>query len=149
MQELASMRVDERPSTATSSSLSAFVEEHLKETNGWLSQIYNHTESRHSDFVRIAQLLHDRQERAERWSQGTYVLAGHSFNSMSALLDLFQRYVLVPQLAAMNPQADAVKVAKTEIEASRAAAVTKRKNVERRLDLPKESPLVRRTRALA
>ncbi len=141
MQELASMSLRDQPSTATSGPLPEFIQEHLKETNKWLTEIYDHTEDRHSDFVRIANLLHDRQARAERWSQAAYVLAGRSFNSMTALLDLFQRYVLVPQLAAMNPQEDAVKIAKTETEASCAAAVTKWKSVERKLDLPKDGKI--------
>jgi hypothetical protein len=136
MQELALMRV-EPPSTDSGPDAA----EHVKETNRCLSEIYDQIEGRHSDFVRIAQLLHDRQERAERWSQAAYVLAGRSFNSMTALLDLFQRYVLVPQLAAMNPQEDAVKMAKTETEASCAAAVTKWKSVERKLDHPKDGKI--------
>lgn len=139
--ELASVPLNDQSSTTSSGPPAEFIQEHLKETNRWLSDIYDHTEDRHSDFVRIAKLLHDRQERAERWSQAAYVLAGRSFNSMSALLDLFQRYVLVPQLAAMNPQADAEKIAKTETEASCAAAVTKRKSVERKLRLPKDGKI--------
>jgi hypothetical protein len=135
MQELASMRV-EPPSTASGPD-AAFALEHVKETNRCLSEIFYQVEDRHSDFVRIAQLLNDRQERSERWSEAAYVLSGHSFNAIFALLDLFGRYVLVPQLAAMNPQADAVKIAKTETEASSAAAAAKRKGLERRLKLPK------------
>jgi hypothetical protein len=141
MQELASVPLKDQSSTTMSGPLAEFIQEHLKETNRWLSDISDHTEDRHSDFVRIAKLLHDRQERAERWSQAAYVLAGRSFNSMTALLDLFQRYVLVPQLAAMNPQADAVKDAKAETEASCAAAVTKRRSVERKLRLPKDGKI--------
>jgi len=132
MQELALMRV-EPPSTGSGPDAA----EHVKETNRCLSEIYDQIEGRHSGFVRIAQLLHDRQERAERWSEAAYVLAGHSFNAIFALLDLFGRYVLVPQLAAISPQADAVKIAKTETEASTAAAAAKRKGLERRLKLPR------------
>ena len=123
--------------TSTAGPDATFALHHVKETNRCLSEIFHQIEDRHSDFVRIAQLLHDRQERGERWSEASYVLAGHSFNAIFALLDLFGRYVLVPQLAAMSPQADAVKIAKTETEASSAAAAARRKGLERRLKLPK------------
>jgi hypothetical protein len=135
MQELASMPVE--PPPTSSGPDAGFAVEHVKETNRCLGEIFHQIEDRHSDFVSIAQLLHDRQERAERWSEAAYVLAGHSFNAIFGLLDLFGRYVLVPQIAAMSPQADAVKIAKTETEASSAAAAAKRKGLERRLKLPK------------
>jgi hypothetical protein len=141
MQELALMHAEERPSNGNSGLLAEFVQEQVKQTNRLLSEIFDCIEGRHSSFVRVAQLLYDRQERAERWSQAAYVLAGRSFTSMSALLDLFERYVLVPQLAAMNPQADAVKTAKKEIEASCAAAAAKRKKLERRLRVPKDNKI--------
>lgn len=141
MQELALMHAEERPSNGNSGLLAEFVQEQVNETNRLLSEIFDCIEGRHSSFVRVAQLLYDRQERAERWSQAAYVLAARSFDSMSALLDLFERYVLVPQLVAMNPQADAVKAAKKETEASCAAAAAKRKRLERRLRLPKDSKI--------
>jgi hypothetical protein len=131
MQELALMRTNDP------SSESGQVAALIQDMNRCLGLIHDQTDGRHADFVRIAQLLYDRQERTERWSEAAYVLAGHSFNAIFALLDLFRRYVLVPQVAAMSPQGDAVKIAHAEVEASTAAAAAKRKGVERRLKLPK------------
>ena len=133
------MRV-EPPSTAGPDATFA-LHHHVKETNRCLSEIFHQIEDRYSDSVRIAKALNDRQERAERWSQGAYVLAGHSFNAMSAILDLLQRYVVVPQLKAMDPEADALTIVKTETEASCATATAKRKGLERRLKLPKDGKI--------
>ena len=133
MQELALIRTNEPPSPPAAGDVAALIED----INRCLGLIHDHTDDRHADFVRIAQLLYDRQERTERWSEAAYVLAGHSFNAIFALLDLFSRYVLVPQVAAMSPQEDALKTAQEDVEASTAAAAAKRKDVERRLELPK------------
>ena len=108
----------------------------IQDINRCLGLIHSNGESRHADFVRIAQLLYDRMERTERWCEAAYVLAGHSFNTTFALLDVFRRFVLVPQIAAMDPQVDAIQQSSTEVEASTAAASAKRKAVERRLKLP-------------
>jgi hypothetical protein len=132
MQELALIRTNEPPSPPATGDVAALIED----MNRCLGLIHDHTDDRHADFVRIAQLLHDRQERTERWSEAAYVLAGHSFNAIFALLDLFSRYVLVPQVTAMSPQEDALKIAQEDVEASTAAAAAKRKDVERRLELP-------------
>ena len=134
MQELALMRTNEPPLPPAAGDVAALIQD----MNRCLGLIHDHTDDRHADFVRIAQLLYDRQERTERWSEAAYVLAGHSFNAIFALLDLFGRYVLVPQVAAMSPQGDALKIAHAEVEASTASAAAKRKGVERRLKLPKD-----------
>ena len=81
--------------------------------------------------------IHDRQERTERWAEAAYVLAGQSFNAILAFSDLFQRYVLIPQIAALDPQGDAVRLAQREMDASTTKAASRRKNLERRLKLPK------------
>jgi len=134
MHELALMRTNEPPSPPAAGDVAALIQD----MNRCLGLIQDHTDDRHADFVRIARLLYDRQERTERWSEAAYVLAGHSFNAIFALLDLFQRYVLVPQVAAMSPQEDALKIAQEDVEASTAAAAAKRKGLERRLKLPKD-----------
>lgn len=134
MQELALMRTNDPPSPAPAAGEVAAL---IQDMNRCLGLIHDQTDDRHADFVRIAQLLYDRQERTERWSEAAYVLAGHSFNAIFSLLDLFRRYVLVPQVAAMSPEGDAGKIAKAEVEGSTAAAAAKRKGLERRLKLPK------------
>lgn len=133
MQELALVRMSDPPPSPDEIDVAALIQD----TNRCLGLIDDHSNARYSEFVRVAKILHDRQERSERWSEAAYVLAGHSFNTMFALLDLFRRYVLVPQLAAMTPQGDAVTMAKTEVEASTTAAAARRKGVERKLRLPK------------
>jgi len=134
MHELALMRTNEPSLPPAAGDVAALIQD----MNRCLGLIQDHTDDRHADFVRIARLLYDRQERTERWSEAAYVLAGHSFNAIFALLDLFERYVLVPQVAATSPQGDAWKVAHAEVEASTAAAAAKRKGVERKLKLPKD-----------
>jgi len=130
MQELALMRANE--TTSPDPAL-------IQEINRCLVLIDENGAKRHTDFIRNLKIVFDRVEQVERWSEAAYVLAGHSFNSTLALLDLFRRFVLIPQLAAMDPQCDAAKESVTEIEASTAAAAAKRKNVERRLKLPNNS----------
>ncbi len=134
MQELALMRPNEPSLPPAAGDVAALIQD----MNRCLGLIQDHTDDRHADFIGIARLTYDRQERTERWSEAAYVLAGHSFNAIFALLDLFRRYVLVPQVAAMSPEDDAVKIAHAEVEASTAAAAAKRKGLERKLKLPKD-----------
>lgn len=137
MRELGSTTGDQQPSTTPQAHVIA--EQLLKELNTRLYAIYDQIEAHHSKFIEVAQILHRRTECAERWSQGAYALNGNTFTWMWAMLDLLQRYVVVPQLNAMDPEADALKIVETEIEASCAVATKKRNRLERRLKVPKDA----------
>jgi hypothetical protein len=90
----------------------------------------------YKEFIDIVKGISLVQHRAERWSQAAYVLNGHTFTWACMVLDFLTRYVVIPQVGAMEPDADAALVMKTELEAGLQKARKKRKKLESKLDLP-------------
>lgn len=92
-----------------------------------------------SEFFKVLKSASLAQDRAERWSQAAYVLHGHTFNWTFTILDLLTRFVVIPQVGAMEPDADTELVVKEELDAGRQKARKQRATIESKLDLPKDS----------
>lgn len=138
LQELASMITD-LPSArvpATGQETEAMVERVLVDINENTLAFSNHIDGHNKEFLRLLREMSVVQDRAERWSHAAYVLNGHTFSWACMILDFLARYVVIPQVGAMEPDEDAALVMKTELEAGLQKARKKRKKLEGRLDLP-------------
>ncbi|MGH9960752.1 MAG: hypothetical protein ACREBC_27140, partial [Pyrinomonadaceae bacterium] len=116
----------------------AVVERVLVDINQNLLAFSSQIDGNHKQFIELVKGMSLVQDRAERWSQAAYVLNGHTFNWAEMILDLLARYVVIPQVGAMEPGADAALVMKAELEAGRQRARKKRTKLESRLDLPND-----------
>jgi hypothetical protein len=94
--------------------------------------------------IELSSIIKRQNERAESLSQAAYVLGGHTFTWAWTILDLLTRYVAVPQIIAAEPESDAAqaqKIVAAEINLLRDRAFTKRRRLERRLNLPKDEKI--------
>ncbi|MBC8028528.1 MAG: hypothetical protein H7Z16_00285 [Pyrinomonadaceae bacterium] len=138
LREIASM-IRDLPSTPVSAARvepNVGVEEILVEVNRHLDVFSTHIHAHDKELTRLVKGMAVVQDRAERWGQAAYVLNGHIFSWVYMILDLLGRYVVVPQVGAMEPDADAALLLKDELEAGLQEARKKRKRFESKLDLP-------------
>jgi len=140
LQELASM-IRDLPGTAvppTGEETRVMIENLLVDINKTLVAFSTGIDGHNREFTRLVKEMSGVQDRAEHWSQASYVLNGHIFSWAFIILDLLGRYVVIPQLAAMEPEADAALVLKDELEMGLQDARKKRKRLESKLDLPSD-----------
>jgi hypothetical protein len=140
LREIAAMMQDlpGTPVPASEEETKAMIERVLIDINQNIIAFSNQIEADHKASIEVVKGMSLGQERAERWSQAAYVLNGHTFSWAEMILDLLARYVVIPQVGAMEPGADAALVMKGELEAGRQRARKKRTNIESRLDLPND-----------
>jgi hypothetical protein len=140
LQEIASMirGLPSTPPPASGEKTEAMVERVLLDINQSIITFSDRIEGDHKQFIELVRLMSLAQERAERWSQAAYALNGHTFSWTSTILDLLARFVVIPQVAAMEPDEDAALTMKAEVEACRQEARKKRKQLESKLDLPND-----------
>src|SRR6266545_6527369 len=140
LREIAAMMQD-LPSTPVATSeeeTKAMIERVLIDINQNIIAFSNQIDGGHKQFIELVKGMSLAQDRAERWSQAAYVLNGHTFSWAEVILDLLARFVVIPQVGAMEPGADAALVMKAELEAGRQRARKKRTKLESRLDLPND-----------
>lgn len=136
LKEIASM-VQASPSTPAPEAeeeMTAMVERVLIAINENLTGLYQNQ----SDFLKVLKSSSVVQDRTERWSQAAYALNGHTFIWTPMILDLLIRYVVIPQLKVMEPDADAELVVKEELDAGRQKASKQRARLEKKLDIPND-----------
>ncbi|MGH9969577.1 MAG: hypothetical protein ACREBG_17520 [Pyrinomonadaceae bacterium] len=140
LREIAAMMQDlpGTPVAATEEETKAMIERVLIDINQNILAFSNQIGADHKASIELVKGMSLGQDRAERWSQAAYVLNGHTFSWTEMILDLLARYVVIPQVGAMEPGADAALVMKGELEAGRQRARKKRTNIEGRLDLPND-----------
>lgn len=141
MRELASMVGDLSPvptATAANRETHEMVEQVLVQINQALNTILEEIWAIRQCEMKLLGELNGRQKRAESWTQAAYALSGNSYTYAWTILDLLTRYVVVPQIAAIEPGKDAVLEAEDELRAGRAKARHKRRRLERRLNLPRD-----------
>jgi hypothetical protein len=93
-------------------------------------------------FVALAKLIGQKQDRAEErahaWHKTTYALIANIFSWNWTVMDWLKRYVVIPQVALMEPREKVILAVEAEVKASTSEATKRRTAIQRRLKLPKD-----------
>jgi hypothetical protein len=142
LRELASMFSDLQNLPAAKPAEEPALNEALTNIDQNLTSIYEQIAASFASFVETARSIERKQDRAEArgqaWAHATYALTGNIFAWNWTILDWLKRYVVIPQIAVMDPQANATLVVEAEIKSIASQARKKRDRIQRRLELPKD-----------
>jgi hypothetical protein len=93
-------------------------------------------------FVGLTKLIGLKQDRAEArahaWHQATYALIANIFSWNWIVMDWLKRYVVIPQVALIEPREKVPLVVEAEIKTATSEASKRRTAIQRRLKLPKD-----------
>jgi hypothetical protein len=93
-------------------------------------------------FVALAKSIGEKQDRAEErahaWHKTTYALIANIFSWNWTLMDWLKRYVVIPQIAVMEPTENVIPAVEAELKAATSEATKRRTAIQRKLKLPKD-----------
>ena len=120
---------------ACSNDVLSTIDEHLNLIHGKIATSF-------TTFENVAKLLERKQERADAraqaWHQATYALIANIFSWNWTIVDWLKRYVVIPQVALIEPGENVALAVDAEIKTAASEARQKRSNIQRRLKLPKD-----------